>query len=102
MGAVNNKLSKQSNMPPWPGINFPESLTPEPLFNTDSNKSPSWPTIDKINPREINLLKDKFNQLLKAKVIMILNKIPPTDPSRDFLGLILGYILFFPNLIPTI
>ena len=100
MGAVNIRLSRLSRIPPWPGIKVPESLIPEPLFNTDSNKSPTCAMIDIIKPRESNSLKDKFNQFFKANVAAMPNIIPPIDPSMVFLGLILGNILFLPNLVP--
>ena len=36
-------MSKRSNTPPCPGINFPESLTPKWRFMALSIKSPNWP-----------------------------------------------------------
>ena len=39
MGALNNKLSSKSRMPPMPGNNLPESFTPASRLNNDSIKS---------------------------------------------------------------
>src|SRR5467141_3516831 len=40
IGALNSKLSSKSNMPPMPGKNLPESLTPASRLKSDSIKSP--------------------------------------------------------------
>ena len=39
--------SRRSRSPPWPGMTWLESLTPNRRFTADSNRSPSWEITDR-------------------------------------------------------
>ena len=45
-----DKLSIMSKIPPKPGSNFPESLTPQSRLIRDSDRSPNWPKPPKNAP----------------------------------------------------
>ena len=53
-GAAKIALSKRSNIPPWPGIILPLSLTNAWRLYFDSTKSPIEPNIEAINETTIN------------------------------------------------
>src|SRR5215813_10415305 len=51
IGALNNRLSSKSRMPPMPGKNRPESFTPASRLNNDSIKSPTTAVELRTTPR---------------------------------------------------
>ena len=51
MGALNNKLSSKSRMPPIPGKKLPESFTPASRLKIDSIRSPTTADVLRMIPR---------------------------------------------------
>src|SRR3954468_13248090 len=51
-GALNNKLSSKSSIPPIPGKKLPESFTPASRLKMDSMRSPTTAAVLRIIPRQ--------------------------------------------------
>jgi hypothetical protein len=78
-------------------------LTPASLLKWDSIKSPAVAVKGTIKANSIKKVIEKQSKKRFIKFTdKIVNAIPPKNPSQDFLGDILGIILFFPNFDPII
>lgn len=94
------KLSNRSNTPPCPGIKFPESLTLNFLFSLDSARSPIGANIAIIILITIQLPRKPGSRYSITNPAIMVDTIPPINPSTDLLGDILGASFRLPNLLP--
>lgn len=87
-GAANNKESKRSKAPPWPGIIAPASFTLAIRFSLDSIKSPKVPNVAAIIAKTITTLVGIpiGKKLATAQAVATHKSPPPRVPSHVFLG----------------
>ena len=98
-----NIESSRSRRPPWPGINVPESLTPEFRFIRLSTKSPITPAIPQSNPKTMHCQTSIFTPgNIKSRSQIAVEQIKAgTKPSHVFFGEIWGAILCLPKALPN-
>ena len=102
-GIANKTESILSRIPPCPGRIFPESFISAVLLNNDSVRSPNTPAIEMINPIIIqSVLFNKKKGVPKMYAAISVIRVPPKNPSHDFLGETRSNNLCFPNDIPKI
>src|SRR3990167_11478631 len=97
-------LSRRSNIPPCPGKNFPESLTPAIRFTTLTPKSPNTAKRMVTNANNMKAIccegNTKKYQLIQP-AIMRDNTNPPSKPIHVFFGLTRLHNNFFPQKRPA-
>ena len=106
IGALNNKLSSKSRMPPMPGKKFPESFTPASRLNKRFNQV-THHGADAQDDSENHCVNPGHSRKLIAEEMrkeyagQVDTTIAPPKPSQVLPGLMRGIILCLPISEPT-